>query len=171
MYLFPSKLLEKKTSLKLLVASHGYLNNNKIYNYIRKLLKILKGRVSGIFPSTYHHGSVQYACVLLLLLTFSNFQFQISTNMLKTAGGAAAPMANNFRIGHDSSVTKGTLQSVFKKDFPEHGAYGRADLAKPPRLGDVMHIDDHFNHRTSETSTCFEYKPMKKPVLLVSLIE
>jgi len=74
--------------------------------------------------------------------------------------------ANNFTIGHDFSVTQGTLKSVFKKDYLDHDAYGRAEQAKPPRLGDVMHIDDAFNNRVSETSTAFEYRHLKKPVLL-----
>ncbi|XP_005092049.1 uncharacterized protein LOC101845903 [Aplysia californica] len=94
----------------------------------------------------------------------------------KTQANAAVPRkqdfnrghlgSNNFSIGHDFSVTKSTLQSVFKKDFPEHGTYGRADLAKPPRLGDVMHIDDRFNERASETVKAFEYQSIPKPVLL-----
>lgn len=74
--------------------------------------------------------------------------------------------ANNFTIGHDNSITKSTLKSVFKKDFPEHSAYGRSEVAKLPRLGDVMHVDEKFNTRASETATSFEYTAMAKPVLL-----
>ena len=78
--------------------------------------------------------------------------------------------SGNFTIGQDFSVTKDTLHSVFKKEYPNHGNYGRADLAKPPRLGDVMHADHHFNKRESETATSFEYRFLKKPVLFVSCL-
>ena len=75
---------------------------------------------------------------------------------------------NNFTIGQDFASTKDALHSIFRKEYPNHGVYARADIARPPRLGDVMHADDYFNNRASETASSFEYRSMKKPVLLVS---
>nr|KAG5703694.1 hypothetical protein BaRGS_022983 [Batillaria attramentaria] len=74
---------------------------------------------------------------------------------------------NNFTIGHDNRMTQSSLLSVFKNDYPVHNAYGRAEIAKPPRLGDVMHKDDRYIcDRASETVTSFQYTPMAKPVLM-----
>ncbi|GFO13627.1 hypothetical protein PoB_004013200 [Plakobranchus ocellatus] len=73
---------------------------------------------------------------------------------------------NNFSIGHDSSVTASTLQSVFKRDYKQPGTHGRAEIAQRPRLGDVMHKDERVCERASETVASFEYRPMEKPVLM-----
>ncbi|XP_076465799.1 stabilizer of axonemal microtubules 5-like [Babylonia areolata] len=73
---------------------------------------------------------------------------------------------NNFTIGHDHRVTKPSLMSIFKNDYPVHEQYGRADIAKPPRLGDVMHKDERVSERASETVTSYIYRPMAKPVLM-----
>ena len=72
----------------------------------------------------------------------------------KMAGADSKPChlgPNNFTIGHDDRVTKPSLMSVFKNDYPVHNQYGRAEIAKPPRLGDVMHKDERLSERASET--------------------
>ena len=58
---------------------------------------------------------------------------------------------NNFTIGNDARDTKPSLMSVFKQDYPVHDQYGRSDIARPPRLGDVMHCDERVRERASET--------------------
>ena len=63
---------------------------------------------------------------------------------------------NNFTIGNDDRVTKSSLHSVFTNDYPAHNEYGRSELAKPPRLGDVMHKDDRMAERASETVRQFK---------------
>ncbi|KAL8579720.1 hypothetical protein ACOMHN_046158 [Nucella lapillus] len=73
---------------------------------------------------------------------------------------------NNFTIGNDERVTKPSFMSVFKNDYPVHDHYGRSDIAKPPRLGDVMHRDERVIERASETVTSFVHRPMAKPVLM-----
>ncbi|XP_071094903.1 stabilizer of axonemal microtubules 5-like [Haliotis cracherodii] len=74
---------------------------------------------------------------------------------------------SNFTFSQDPGVIKSSMCSVFKNDYPSHPHYGRCEKAQPPKLGDVMHQDDrYFSQNESETSKCFEYRYLKKPVLL-----
>ena len=79
----------------------------------------------------------------------------------------ASSRPKSLTLSQDQSMTKPPVYSIFKHDYPAYPHYGRGAPAVPPRLGEVMHKDDrHFNNRASETVSAYEYRYLKKPVLM-----
>ncbi|XP_033749400.1 testis-expressed protein 45-like [Pecten maximus] len=74
--------------------------------------------------------------------------------------------STNFQVAQDMSVTPGSMQSVFKKDYPSYKHYGRDAEAERPALAEVMHRDGtYFREKASETTKSFSYKYMPKMVV------
>lgn len=74
--------------------------------------------------------------------------------------------SSHFTISQDNSVTKGSLKSIFKKDYVPWEINSKPDAAKPPRPAAILQKDDrYFNERSSETKQQYEYHDLPKPEL------
>lgn len=74
--------------------------------------------------------------------------------------------STNFKVAQDMTVLPGSMQSVFKKDYPSYKHYGRDAEAERPALAEVMHRDEtYFREKASETTKSFEYKYAPKLVV------
>lgn len=74
--------------------------------------------------------------------------------------------SSHFTVGHDFSVIKDTMKSIFKLDFPCPAGSGKTLPSDPPVLGQVMHKDTKFfKDNTSETINSFQYRHLPKPDL------
>ncbi len=80
---------------------------------------------------------------------------KVSTNFLA---------ASHFTISQDDSVTKGSLKSIFKKDYVPWDINAKPDAAKPPKPANVLQTDDrYFNEKSSETRQQYEPHEITKP--------
>ena len=67
--------------------------------------------------------------------------------------------SSHFKISQDPGVTKGSMKTVFKKDYVPWEVSSKPLAAKPPRPAEVLHKDDqYFNEKASETRQQYEYR-------------
>ncbi|XP_064610132.1 uncharacterized protein LOC135474064 [Liolophura sinensis] len=74
--------------------------------------------------------------------------------------------SSHFTVGHDLSIVKDSMKSIFKLDFPFPKGSEKTLPSDPPVLGQVMHKDTKFfKDDTSETINSFQYRYLPKPDL------